>query len=263
MVTIDPGQQPVPACLAAGQQLGQFGPALADQPGADMAATFVGVCLTVCPARLLNRLFGDLFFAAGCSQGEFLDGPSAAVAGGKIRPGIDSGGIPAHYLFHPADVLEHIPPVQQGELAQTGEGVAAGKLFSGLTVLLPQTDVVERVLEDTFEPAPDRRQGRILVIEQAGQLGPEIRTGLRLGLGQFRQNHEELVGTVTIGSCQPVGPEIGQLAFAQVLKGGDGETLDVFDQGDAQHLGNSPQFSDGQGSDGLVGLDEGQDILPV
>jgi len=103
-----------------------------------------------------------------------------------------------------------------------------------------QDEVVERVLEGSLEQLWTGDRGRGLVIEQTDELGPEIRAGLRLGLGQFRQDHEELVGTAAIGGGQPVGPEIGQLAFTQVLQGGDGETLDVFDQGDAQHLGDSP-----------------------
>ena len=213
--------------------------------------------------RKLYGLLGDLDLGASRAAGEDLYGPAAAVAGREVHPGIDPGGIPAQDLLHGAQLLEGLPPVQKGKLAQAGEGVAAGKLLPGLPVLLAQIEVVHGDLERAFQPALDRGQGGSLVVKEAHQLGAEIGGRRRFRLGEFRQDGEELVGIAAVGGDQAVGPELGQLAFAQVGQGRDGKALDAFDECYAQHLGNRPELSDGKHAHGLVRLDEVLDILPV
>ena len=263
VVAIDPCQKAVPELFAAGQQAGQLSPSLPDQPGADMAAQCVMWRFFSCLLRQADDLFGDLFLGSGAGLGEVLDRPPAAVTGGEIHAGIDPGRIETQYLLYPAQLFKDLPPVQQAKLAQAGKGIAAGHLLPGLPVLFTQVEVEQRGFEGALEPALDRRQGGGLVEEQADQLRTEIRAGLRFRLGKFRQDGEELVGIAAIGGGQPVCPEVGQLPFAQVRQGGDGQTLDAFDKRDAQHLGDCPEFAAGEGAHGLVGLDIGQDILPV
>jgi len=50
-------------------------------------------------------------------------------------------------------------------------------------------------------------------------------------------------------------PQLGQSAGAEILN--------ALNQCDTQHLGDSPEFANRQRVDGLIGLNERKDILPV
>ena len=160
-------------------------------------------------------------------------------------------------------MLEDLAPVQQAQLTQAGKGVAAGQLIPGLPVLFLQIQLKHGSVEHAFQPALHRGEGCRLIVEQADQLYPEIGGGMGFGLGKFRQDSEQLIGIAAIGGDQPVGPEIGQLPFAQILKSDDGQALDAFDERQSHHLGDRPEFATGQGADRLIRLDELNDIHPV
>jgi hypothetical protein len=65
---------------------------------------------------------------------------------------------------------------------------------------------------------------------------------------------EELVGIPSVDGHQAVGPEVGQLSFAQIAQGAGSKLGDAFDQGDTQHLRVGPKLADGQRVGGLVGI---------
>ena len=186
-MAIDPFQAAVTECFTAIQQPAELGPSLAGQPAADMTAPFIAWRVTPGQRRQLDDAFRNLFLALVCSAGKIFDRPTATVTGGEIHPGINPGRIMAQQLFHPAELLEDFPPVQQGQHSQAGKSIAAGQLFAGLAILFAQGQVVQRGLESTLQPALDRRQCSRLVIEQADQLRDEIGAGRRLRLGKLGQ----------------------------------------------------------------------------
>src|SRR5205823_368895 len=79
---------------------------------------------------------GDLDLVAVAAAGEALDGAAVAVLGGKVLAGVDAGGVVAEDGLDDAGALEEEGPVEVGEQAQAGDGVADGDLVGGLALVL-------------------------------------------------------------------------------------------------------------------------------
>ena len=126
MMPVNPLQQTIPALFTAGKQHGQLSPSLTGQPAADMAGPFIIFCFTPGLCRQLDGALRHLVLALAGSTGEFFNCPPAAVTGCEIHPAVNPGWIAAEDLLHAAELLEDLPPVQQGQLAQAGKGIAAG-----------------------------------------------------------------------------------------------------------------------------------------
>jgi len=240
----------------------QFRPAFTDQPGTDVAV-LLGINATSPLFRQSYGAFGDLLLGFSARNGQIFYRPPAPVTGCKIHIGVDPGRVPAQDLLHPTELLENLPPVQQGQLAQAGEGIAAGELLPGLSIQFTLIEFVQGVFEGALKPVFDGGQGGLFIVEQADQLHTEKGAGIFFRSGKFCQNREQLAGIAAVGGNQPVGPEIGQLAFTQVIQGSHGQVLDAFNQCDAQHLGDGPQFTDGQGTHRLMGFDKCQDVFTI
>ncbi len=89
----------------------------------------------------------------------------------------------------------------------------------------------------------------------------KARSGLRLR--KLGKDREELVGIPSIGGDDPVRPEVRGLTLSKLRQGSFGDAQDALDQRRAQHLGDSPELADRQRVDGLIGIDESEDVLPV
>ena len=262
-MAVNPCQAPITERLPAGKQTCNLFPALPDQPGSDVVAPFISHCLTPRLDRQRDDVLCDLFFGHGAGAGKVFNRLATTITRGKIHLWINSGGIMAHDLLHPAELLEDLSPVQQCKSAQAGNSIAAGKLIPGLPVQFTRVDFGEGNFERTLKPALDRCQGCGLIVEKTYQLRPEIGTGVRLHLCQFGQDRKELIGIAAVGGDQSVCPEVGQLTFTQVVQGGDRQTLYALDKRDAHHLRKCPDFTDSKRPHGLVGLGKGQDIFAV
>jgi len=171
-------------------------------------ATFIAAGFSSCLGCQANGELRNLFLSLAAAAGKLFNCPATAIPGCEIHPGVNPGRIAAQQQLHPAELLKDLPPVKLGQLPQTGKGIAAGQLFPGLPVLLTENKVVERAFEHPLQPALDRRQCGLLVVEQTDQLDSEIRAGVRFCFGKFRQNREKLVGIAAIGGNQAVCPEI-------------------------------------------------------
>ena len=57
--------------------------------------------------------------------------------------------------------------------------------------------------------------------------------------------------------------KVCQLAIPEIIESSDRQTQDTLNKGDSQHLGNCPEFTDGQCPHRLVGIEIGNNILPV
>jgi hypothetical protein len=162
-----------------------------------------------------------------------------------------------------AQVFEHLAPIEHRQLAQAGEGVADGGLGLGLARLLLEGDLGQRLAEDAFEPTLHRAEGGVFVVQVVDQLRGEVGRGRRVGGGELGHHAEEGGRIAAADGEQAVGPEVGELALAQVGEGMLGVRLDAFDQGDAQHLRVGPQLADRERDRSLVGLEEGDDVVAL
>ena len=148
-------------------------------------------------------------------------------------------------------------------MAQAVECIPDRDLVPGLAVLFERAKFVGRFVEGVLQPGLHRHPHGLIVVEVVQQFRGETGAGAGLRFGQFRQDRIELIGVPAVGGDQPVGPEIGDLAFMQFIEGSSGQLPYLLEQGSAQHLGHDPEFADGQRRHRLIGLDKCQDIFLI
>ncbi len=229
------GTHPVKEAESAGrgtaQGAGEVPCRIADQVGANMGQGR----LTFAPHRCLggegNGLASDLDLGRTAAARQPFDGAAILVAGLEVHPGVDPGRIRAQSPLDVAEVLEHLAPVDQSQLAQAGEGVADGDLVLRLAGLLAQAELPEGAMVGAFEPGLDGRQRFLFVVQMANQLRGEVRTRGGMSLGEFGHHAKQLVGIAPADGHQAIGPEIRLFGLAQIAERPGGQLGDALDQG--------------------------------
>ena len=68
---------------------------------------------------------------------------------------------------------------------------------------------------------------------------------------------------MAICGSNPIRPEVGQLAFSQILMNTDYQILNTFNKRDTKHLRYGPQLTDCQRTGRLIRLYKGQNIISL
>ena len=125
------------------------------------------------------------------SPRESFDPMAVTVAGGKIHPRVNPGGIGGERFLHHAHLLDESPPVDRTERAETADAVADQHLVGGLDMvvdplqLLPRQSLVGKTMLD---PAMHRRQFRPLPLQPGAELLDKLIAEGRIGLGHLSQD---------------------------------------------------------------------------
>ncbi|MCY1279161.1 hypothetical protein D9M70_279060 [compost metagenome] len=114
-----------------------------------------------------------------------------------------------------------------------------------------------------FDPAQRQSQRRALALKSPGQLGDEGAGHRWRGACHVRHCQHDALGVLLGDLGQPVGPVIGQAAVIPVGHDARGHAAQVFDQRQAQHDGNGPEFAELERCHGLIGGDKTAEAVAV
>ena len=181
MMAVYPLQDAETWRLMATEELRKLAPSFTHQISSDVEPPVIFRRFRCGARRQLDGALGDLVFRLTGSTGEFFNRPTIAIACVEIHVGINAGGIESKQPLHAAETLEDPSPIQQGQLSQAGECVADRDLILRLAVLLTQVELAQGLPVSALQPALDRHQCGVFVVEMIDQLSSEI--GARVGLG--------------------------------------------------------------------------------
>ena len=161
-------------------------------------------------------LFRDSFFGLAGSASQLFDHSPIAISRVEVHLWINPRGVPAQQPLNAAGMLEYLPPVEQGELPEAGEGVADGDLILCLAVLLAQVDLCDGPVVRALQPPVHQHEGSFFVIQVIDQLSSEIGAGVWLRCGKLGKDRKQLIRTPPVGPYQPAGPEVRDFPLAQL-----------------------------------------------
>ncbi len=263
-------KRPAVHALAAGWRVSheplELVPALADEPPSHVAANLVrGVCGEGV-GREGDDLLGQLELGALATPGHLLERVAVAVAAQEVHRRVRLRRIALQLVFDERDVLEELAPLEGIEEAnardRVGDGDLVGRpLLLKLDLRLVQLDTCAR--EPALQPRVDDLGAALdrhetLRETQIERVARRVRSAV-----EFGDQIGEAVGFVLRDEDEPLGPRVG-LALG-TLRGGDRgrQPSQVLHQGDAQHDGHRPRFTDRERIHALVAVDEVHELRLV
>ena len=216
--------------------------------------------------RQLHHHLGDVHFAARAALGDAFNGVAVAVARGEIHQAIRAGRVQAQGLLDHAHGLDKFLPIHGAEKTQAADAVGdrhlVGRLLPdlGLDLLL---DGEARLGQLVRQPRQGQGQRGTLSLQAARQFGHEGAGHRRIRTGHVGYQQDQAAGIALGDVHHLVGPGIGQVALHAVVGHARSDAAQVFDQGQAQHDGHGPQFTQRERGDILVSLDEVAQVFQV
>ncbi len=196
-----------------------------------------------------------LELVVGTSACELFDGMAVPVARREVH--FRHAGAVAQGLVNPAHAFEEVGPVRGREEAHARDDVAHRRVVGDLLLVLDVNEVLGRhpfARDPLIEPLERGRDEGILLAQPLGECDRE---GLREGsLLQHFQHRRRLGFGSALHPEERVGDRV--CPFPGDAPGGDplGQAPEILDEHDAQRDGQSPQLTDRQGLDSLIGEDE-------
>ena len=162
--------------------------------------------------------------------------------------------------------LDEFLPIHGAEKTQAADAVGdrhlVGRLLPdlGLDLLL---DGEARLGQLVRQPRQGQGQRGTLSLQAARQFGHEGAGQRRIRTGHVGYQQDQAAGIALGDVHHLVGPGIGQVALHAVVGHARSDAAQVFDQGQAQHDGHGPQFTQRERGDVLVSLDEVAQVFQV
>jgi hypothetical protein len=198
---------------------------------------------------------GDFELREIRAAAELLDGVAVVIARREVH-GREVRRL-VQFLVDETHALEELRPVDVGHQPHAGDDVAHGDVGGALAqVLFLEQALGGRALgfEPGLQPQQGRRRLRILVAQAMDQLHGECRRERRVPLLPFRQRRG--IRHPAIHAQESIRDEVGFLPCRAADDDALRDAAQVLDQHDAQRDRHGPQFTDGQGFDGLVRVHE-------
>ena len=201
-----------------------------------------------------ERLLGHEQFVPLRPARQLLDGVAVAVPGSEVHLG--KAATRAQPLIDQTDLLDLCRPVEIGNEAQAGDGVAYADVRGALTlvgVLHHRRGGCPEAGEFLLQPRQRRRLAGILIPQPLGQLSIELRgegiVDIQMGVGL--QQRVAGAGVKQLFT-QHIGFGTGFACPHDLV----GKATQILHQYQPQTDRDGPQLADGQRLDALVGLDE-------
>lgn len=177
--------------------------------------------------------FGYLHFGTASVAGQLFNSSAIAVAGVEIHDGMDAGGIALEDGLDCAERFNEFLPVDGGQSAHTGDGVAGGDVVGGLFLifaLLDALDGLAAVGEFLFEPVEGKAEGGIDAIDVGYEFGDE---GGGEGGGiahEVAKDSDKLAGVGLDNLEKMVGPDDGGVTLAAPPGNALGDEVEILDE---------------------------------
>ena len=177
------------------------------------------------------------------------------VARREIHPRVRPRGIFAEDLFHQADALEEDRPLDRRQQPHRRDDVRDGQLTRGLALVLDAQHLFRRVVlgfERTLQRVPCRRRRRRLIAQPVQQLDDEGRRETAARGGLVAQHLVDDAIGLARARVQLHAPFARAVAAAARRDDVGSEPAQLFDERQAQHDRDGPDFADGQRRDPLI-----------
>ena len=138
--------------------------------------------------------------------------------------------------------------------------------FGGLLLVFRLHQLIDGQVilrEALFDPGERQGQRGALALQAARELGDERADHGRLGARHVGDQQDESVGIGLDDRGHLVGPIIGEVAVGARGGNAGADAAEIFDQRQARHDGDGPQFAQLQSGDGLIGGEETAQAIGV
>ena len=175
---------------------------------------------------------------------------AAAVARFEIAGRVHAGGFEPEFFVDDAGPFENLSDLQPRQCPKTSESARCGARSVGFLCILGANELAERFAA-LFHRTLKSGQHIFFALEQLGQCR-EKRSAVRVAFRVHPLQH------VRQGFCpvlrahnQAICPEVSDLPVLLSVRCIAGQSGELFEQGQTQHLAEAPQFSRGQIAYGL------------
>ena len=234
----------------------EVGTTLSDEMIADVGGAIARRALFGGEAGALDRSQGHSQLSLSRAVGETLRGLAVAVPAQKVHASVNTCRVALENLRHQADGLEVLAPVERGGETEAGDRVGDRDLGRGQTLMLVSNGVFGTHLlrrQVLGESGANSGEARAVLADLLEELHHESGVKL-LGQGQ-RCSLPRRIDPGHVGIRVPTRLACHKRLFRQ--------TPEVLDESELQHARPGPELADGQGSDGLVAVDEAEELRSV
>ena len=220
-----------------------------------------------------NRAPGNIGLQNVAATRQFLDRLAITVAAAEVLAGVNTCRILTQHVIDQADLLEEYVPVQCRQHAQAGDAIAHADLVPGLALRFAPEHLIgvgAVTAQVALQPVDTGLAQEIVIAQQVVQVQHEGIARTHIGC-HVKERADFLFGQSARRKPVVLFDQVLDLAqkrcgFLAILPGPEDvvcQAAQVLHQGQAEHDGNGPEFADGQRRDGLVGLDEAQDVVLI
>ena len=214
----------------------------------------------------LDGLLSDLCLRELALAGDGFDRMAIAIAGRKIHRAVNVSGVGAQDLLDDAQALHKFLPVHRAQETQAGDAVADRNLIRSLILAFHLDQLLDGqplFHQPLLQPAAREMQHRALSRQALAELRHK-RTGERkVGLRHVCHHDDQMRRIFLRHVLQPIHPGVRQVAILPREGEPGGDALEIFNQSQAQHDGDGPQFTQFQRARCLIGRDEGSQRLRI